>query len=336
MIIKLLLGIGDSDYLNYLSRVLSDHYTDTFEVTACSSGARLEEIVRRKSFDVALLDAEAAEIVGSSAARLTFLLWDHLSEIDDTMEALRQVKKYQRISALTARILEEYAQVHTSGREPTGDRGRITVVWSPVGGAGKTTVSLAYATWLVSQGKKAVYLDLEPFSSTNGIFSKSGKSLSTIFEKMDSDISLLIQSIIQTDASSGINYFSQPNNYDDVRILSAEDVTSIVWSCAENADEVVIDLGSVYDEKTQALFQISDSLLLISDGSQIGNAKLEQFRTQHNEYEQLSQKIVRIANKGARAGSSEDGKIILLPYVQSNDPVVVFKNLSAGYFQAMN
>lgn len=336
MIIKLLLATSDNDYLNFLSRVLSDHYASTFEVSACSSTSRLEDIVERQSFDVALLDEDAIESIGTSAARMTLLLQDNFSEADCAVNTLEQIKKYQRISSITAQILERYAEVYTAGRGSSRNRGRITVVWSPIGGSGKTTVALAYATWLVSQGKKAIYLDLEPFASTGGVFAKTGKSLSTLFEKMESDTGLLVQSILQTDPASGVCYFSPPENYDDVRVLSPDDVESIALACAKNADELVVDLGSVYDKKTRRLFQLADSVFLVSDGSPIGNAKLEQFFTQHSEYEQITRKITRIANKGSRADLSAGGSAVMLPMVQSPNPAVVFKNLSAGYFQAMN
>ena len=55
--------------------------------------------------------------------------------------------------------------------------------------------ALAYAAQLVSRGKKTVYLDLEPFSSTPVYFADPERGLTDVFEKLDGNLELLFQSI---------------------------------------------------------------------------------------------------------------------------------------------
>lgn len=334
MTIKILLAMKDSDYMGFLSRVLSDRYARTFEVSTFSNLEQLAEMEGRQKYDIALLDDAAADAAPASIARLPLLLWDGDSDFSPSRDGMGQIRKYQRISAISAQLLELFAEVHHGGKDFDEKSGRITVVWSPAGGCGKTTVALAYAAWLVSQGRKTTYLDLEPFSSTDVFFAQHGRSLSAVFEKMESNITLLLKGIIQTDIPTGIGYFSRPENYDDISILSAEDAVLVANACAGNANEVVIDLGSGYDQKTHALLELADSVLLVTDGSRVSTAKLEQFRIQHSEYEQISEKTVMVFNKGARSGPDDGTGSVSLPLVQSADPVVIFKNLSAGYFHS--
>ena len=202
------------------------------------------------------------------------------------------------------------------------------------GGCGKerTTAALAYAAQRAGEGKKSLYLDLEAFSSGPVYFSQNGKSISSVFEKLDENVELLLQSIRQKDAVSGIFYFSQPENYDDISILTQEDVRLLVNASVQGIDELVIDLSSTFDDKIQMLLELADRILLVTDSSRASQQKLEQFRTQHSIYEKVREKTIQVANKGFRIHSEEGEHAVLLPLVKSRDPVTVYQTLSAGFF----
>ena len=160
-------------------------------------------------------------------------------------------------------------------------------------------------------------------------FQEAGKSISAVFEKLDGDVSLLMQGIRQQDSGSGIGYYGRPENYDDIEILTVEDIRLLVEGSAGGADELVVDLSSQCDEKARKVLEMADVVLVVVDASSTAQVKWEQFRTQHNVYHEISGKSRLVANRGGRI---QDARISL-PYVQSNDPVVVYKTLSAGYFE---
>ena len=61
MKLQLLIAIGHQDYMEHLSDVLTQRYGETFEVSVCSTGERLRELLSRRRFDAALLDETLAE-----------------------------------------------------------------------------------------------------------------------------------------------------------------------------------------------------------------------------------------------------------------------------------
>jgi len=327
MKIRLLIASSDEDYLEHLSRVLTEEYESTFEVTVCTAVKRLAELESNKKFDVALLGPEFVEAVPD--VRLCLLLWSGESDIT-TGGGMSRVRKYQRISNITSKILEEYAEVSPNGAGESD--AKVSVVWAPAGGCGKTTVSLACAAQQVSKGKKVIYLDLEPFSSIPAYFSNEGKSISTVFAKLDSNVSLLMQSIRQEDSGSGIGYFGGPDNYDDIAVLTGEDAVCLVNGCAAIADEIVVDLGADWDERTAALLERADTVFAVIDGSRSCQIKWRQFCEQHNIFERLRDKLILVVNRGAQSSSVREVSTVRLPLVQSDDPIVVYKTLSAGYF----
>lgn len=331
MKIHLLITGMDNDYVEHLSNVLTENYADIFEVSVCSSRESMAELLDHRRADIALLGAEFAVGAETDNVKLRLLLWDGISTLDTRSTEYRRIRKYQRISSLVSQVLEQYAEL--SGTGDIGDdwQGTITVVWSPIGGSGKTTVALAYGAQRVSEGKKVVYLNLEPFASTPVYFPESGKSISSVFEKLDSNVELLLQSIRQTDAGSGLLYFCRPDNYDDIGILTAEDMQNLVVASAKDVDEVIVDLGISYDQRTATLMELADMVIAVLDSSQIAGAKWQQFRTQHSTYEKIEPKLLLVANRSARIDTAQN--VVALPIVQSDDPVVVYKTLSAGYFR---
>ena len=331
MRIKLLIATTDNDYAEHLSNILSEKYMDTFEVTVCSSAERLQPLLAGSRFDAALLEPGLAASVSLSAVSLPLLLIDESGMVPDS-EA-KSIRKYQRISSLAGTVLEHYAEISQGISGLHSGRARITAVWSPAGGTGKTSVALAYATHQASRGKQALYLSLENFSSTSVYFPEGGKSISKAFEKLESNLPMLLAGIRQQDSGSGVFYFCGPENYDDIHILTTEDIEILVGACSTGMDDLIIDLSSQCDQRTRRIFDLADSILFVCDPSAASQAKLRQFIQQHNIFGQIQSKSVLVCNKGAAMAETGISKTVSLPLVRATDPGSVFKALSSGKFE---
>ena len=331
MKIRLLIASSDGTYANHLSRVLAEKHAEVFEVSICSSEERMQEVLSNHRFDAALLERQFLDCADLREVRLPLELWDDASAFRAEAGKYPPIRKYQRISSIIRDVLAQYAAI-SSNKEVFGNsQAHITAVWSPAGGSGKTTTALAYAAQKVAGGRKTVYLDLQCFSCSSVYFQQSGKSISSLFEKLDSNIELLLQSVRQQDSDSGIYYFCQPENYDDINILTTADVMDLIDGCARGSDELVIDLSSICDEKTCEILKMADTVFVVLDASRTDKAKWEQFRTQDDVYERIRSKTVLVANRGAQADNAADAATICLPYVQSANPVVVYKTLSVNF-----
>lgn len=329
---QFLIAVKDEDYIEHLSKVLMERYSDTFDVHVYSSEERLEGSRGRQKADVILADTALEPFTREISAKQRLLLWERKDAMNPEGNNQPAIYKYQRISSIVSEVLEYYAAARTANGAFSADCGRISVAWSPCGGSGKTTVALAYAAQMVSKGKKAVYLNLERFASTHVYFPAGGKSISRVFDRLDEDVDLLMQSVRQLDSESGIYYFCCPENYEDIQILLESDVVALAQNCGKSADEVVIDLSSICDETTKQLFEVADSILIALDGTPSCTAKWEQFCSQSSVFEQYAGKMTIVANRGARIRDGRVAGSVALPIVQSGDPKVVYKTLSAGYF----
>ncbi|MCL2226608.1 MAG: hypothetical protein FWB97_03120 [Oscillospiraceae bacterium] len=333
MKIKLLIASCEADYVEHLSNSISEHYADVIDVSACRTQERLCEMLKARKFDVALLDEDFAEGADLSTIALPLLL-----SADRTGEAgapahLSELSRYQRVSSIVSEILAKCARVSQYGRGSHSERACVTAVWSPAGGVGKTTVALSYAAKKVSEGKQVLYLNLEPFSSVPAYFYENGKSISTVFEMLDSgegNIKMLIRGISQQDRGAGVGYFCRPENFDDMYALSAENIAELTTVCAGVTDELVIDMSCVCDWRTRKVFDLADKVLIVSDATATAEVKLSQFTSQHNVFESIKDKALFVANKGAEADTHFSGAFLRLPVVLSTDPTTVYKTLSAS------
>lgn len=336
MKIKLIIASGDRDYAEHLSRVLADRYADVFEVGVCSVPAQWAELLAGGGCDAALLEPEFARSCPLKNVRLPLLLRDESASGVMGLEELEQVEKYQRISSIAGSVLEGYAQFSAGIADLRKNRGHVTVVWSPAGGTGKTTVALAYAARKAADGEHATYLSLEDFCSVPAYFPGADhekKSISTVFEKLEADVPMLLKGILQQDSGSGVAYFCGPNNYDDINILTDEDLDTLIQGCLANTRELVVDLSSRCDGRTKKIFDLADTVLIVSDGSPAAQAKLRQFMSQHNIAQQIRDKAVLVNNRGAKDRVDGLARMVQLPFVRGADAVSVYKTLSGSAFE---
>ena len=333
MKIKLLIASDHEDYAEHLSKALSENHSDTIYVSLCTSPVRLRELLAENTYDVALLDMPVIDGTDLSCICMPLVLRSE-ETVAGIPETLKRITKYQRISSIIADILENYAKASEQGHDAEPVKAAVSAVWSPVGGVGKTTVALALAAGKAQQGKQVLYLNLEPFSSIPVYFSSAGKSISSVFEMLEANegnVGVLMQSILRRDDLLNIAYFCSPENYDDINILSVDNISSLISACCGLAEELVIDMSSDCDERTRHVFDCADKILLVADWTSASQIKLSQFTSQHNTFARIKEKTQLVANKGAAISRPSAEEVISLPLVQSADAPTVFKTLSACF-----
>ena len=333
MKLKLLIASDDMDYAEHLSKRLSENHSDIVDVNVCSSNKKLKELLKEHKYDVALLETSILGGVDLCNIHLPLALWED-DDVNETAPAdMEKTPKYRRVSSILAKILEQYAKVSMHNQGAELEKAKITAVWSPAGGVGKTTVALALAARESSQGKQVMYMNLESFSSTSAFFETSGKSISTVFEMLEAEegnVSMMIQSILCHDPANNIAYFCCPEDFDDMNILSVENVSSLISACSALTEELIIDMSSICDERAQSILEIADRILLVTDWTSIAQNKLMQFTSRHKVFANIKEKSQIVANKGANVSSAPAEEVIFLPLVQSTDASLVYKTLSSN------
>jgi len=334
MKVKLLIATEDEAYAKLLSDNISEQNVDIIDVTVCNVLDGLEEIISNRKYNVALMDTVFIEHISIAGIHLPLLLWSENESVTDLPVQYGRINKYQRISSIVTSILEQYAKVSKSKPGVDSKHTNITAVWSPAGGVGKTSVALAYALSCVpvdsnSETKKVFYLNLEDFSSIPSIFNEKGKSISSVFEMLESNegnAEMLIQAI--SCCEKNITYLNSPDNYDDLCILSGENVNDLVLNCAKLADELVIDLSCACNQRVRKVFELATAVLIVTDGTAVSEVKINQFISQNGIYESIKEKVTVIANKDSIYKRAASESVISLPFVQSCNTMSLCTDLS--------
>ena len=362
MRVKMLIASCDATYTGLISEYISNNYPDIMEISVCNDLQGLRETLSLRRYDVALMDAGFMKSAEPGSVKLALMLWSEADSeagfeagadagsesgfetgpesgfepaSDETSEQIPRVNKYQRISSIVTDVLEQYAKISGKRRDSDSKSANITAIWSPAGGVGKTTVALAYAASGVTEGKDVFYLSLESFSSVPAFFNERGKSISAAFDLLDNcegNVKMLLQGIRCRE--SGVTYLCEPDNFDDICILSEENIVELVTSCARITDELIIDLSSICDKNTRQVFELADKVLLVTEPSVPAQAKLSQFTSQNNVFEGIREKTTLVANKGAVVNELDIETVISLPYIQTTDASVVYKTLKGFSLKA--
>jgi len=342
MNIKLLIASSDEKYANHLSSVLTNSGEGLYTVEIFTQKPSFINGLTQKNYDIVLFDHDMYDgDLNFNSSKLFILLTDDETDFSffEKFTFIRQIYKYQRISNISREMLDYYSGVADIRqlREPkTGVN--VSAIFSPAGGCGKTSVAVAYALKLANGGenhkdkKRVFYLNLENFASTHAYFSNSGKSLSDVLSKIEKLNAVMLTSLKQQDPRSGISYFSMPQNYDDMNVVTEDNIIQLIdsMSAAGICDELVIDLPSAADIKTFRVLKKADGIFLVTDFTQNTRQKISQFVSQHNIFDEIQSKTTLIINKGGNDKSKIDGinKTIKLPLLNLSDGYALCESLA--------
>jgi len=337
MKIKMLIATKDNHYSKSFSDHISEFYSDKIDICEYSEQEGVSESASKKKYDAALVDSRFAGKFDLSIVTMPILLWSDIEPAElpnSAAQGIIRIRKYQRISSIIAGVFEHLAKVSKTDSGLGSKSAEITAVWSPAGGVGKTTAALACATSKAAEGKDVFYLNLEDFSSVPGYFHEQGKSISSVFEMLDTqsgNIKMFIQGI--SCLSSGIKYLCCPNNYEDMYILSPENISDLIIACAGLTDELILDLPCIYDARTKKAFETAGKILIVTTPDSSANVKLAQFKSQNNAFEDIKEKVTIIINKNTTAADNvltgaEISNVISLPLIDTGSPRDVYKALS--------
>ncbi|MDR2571956.1 MAG: hypothetical protein LBD23_16890 [Oscillospiraceae bacterium] len=329
MKIKMLIATLDEIYAMLISDNISEYHADIIDVSVCSTLECMQKMLSKRRYDVALMDATLIEAADLKAIQLPILLISNSEPAVDISSDFWKIHKHQRISSIVANVLERYAKESVCYHNTDSRHTSITAVWSPTGGVGKTTVALAYAASKAAEDKEVFYLNFENFSGMSAYFDDSGKSISAVFEMLDNNsgnIKMLIRGICSVE--NGITYLCSPDNYDDICILSPENILDLINSCAGLSDELIIDLSCTCDARTKKVFEIAEKILIVTESSVSADVKLSQFVSQNDVFDSIKEKVTLVANKGAVINNPPIDSVIFLPLVQSENVKDVYRTVS--------
>jgi pilus assembly protein CpaE len=157
--------------------------------------------------------------------------------------------------------------VETQAPKPVvGDRTRVVSFFSPKGGVGTTTLAVNTAVASAMKGDRSVaLLDLDVEWGQVATHVNMAPRFSVVELARDSaalDDSELLRAYAEQHVS-GLAVFGAPLRPDQGEMIGQEHVERLIASMLSAYDLVIVDLGSLLDERTLTVFDRSDRVVLV-------------------------------------------------------------------------
>ena len=299
MNISIAIADPNKDYLYRLTEVLQQNRD--LNISIFSSSQKLYKALEEDKFDVLLFDPDiSAERIPLMDVKLAVCLYSDECQNIDRYKDCGKVLKYQRVSNIYKYILGEYADKAGYSLEPGNQtRAKVIGVYSPIGGAGKTTVALALAGKLKMIGNTVLFLSTEQFDSSSCINKREEAGIISLVEAINCEgINFKIK--LEAICRKGLGEMDCLSGFFrlvDYEAVTGDEISRVLEATKKYSDYqyVVIDMDSNLDAINKAVFDTADQIILVEKPGETANYKMQLFVEQAAVQESRN-KIFRIHN----------------------------------------
>lgn len=281
MKIRLAIVDDDESYVKRLVNNLQISYADKLEIYYFSAFSKLADFMETNAVHVVLVSETIKADISQMSENISFAYLVSNKDIEE-LDGKPAVCKFQKIDLFYKNVLSLFAD--TEGRMVLRGRdgsGRLILFTSGQGGAGTSAAAAAFALNRAKAGEKVIYLNLDRFHKSSLCFSGEGNmSFSDVVYAIKSrraNLSIKIESAIKKDVC-GVDFFDACRNANDMLELNAQDVEQLL-AALKNLDSyqyIVLDIPLDFSPVCRALIEnASSEIVLVGDGSEVGNIKLE-------------------------------------------------------------
>ena len=301
--IKLVVIDNDIHYLNNLMNYISTEYKEIISAVSFSNKKLfLDYIENQEGADIFLISTDFYYDIHKENYSNRAVL---LSENNKTED--KSIYKYQSIDKICKQIIEIYNK--TKEDSENIEDSKVISFFSPIGGIGTSTISIATAIKLAKANNQVLYLNLERIQS-NGIFMTESRCkynfsdlLINIKEGGEEFEDLLSESIIRYEDLT-LYYFNPIDSILDIEDISLDDIKDLLSNICNSKrfNYIIIDLPSVLDSKYYYIFEEAEQNIVIIGQDPISSYKIDtmlrqldnisKFKFVFNMYDDLREKKI--------------------------------------------
>ncbi len=283
--LSLIIADADKPYLDSLVDFISTNYSQKFQVSAFTKSDALEKHISLGDIkpDILLVAPDLcpkASAYGNSTCVILLVA----GMLPEHMEGRTAINKYQHGGMLVSSIMDIYSQKCGDSMVPHTDtsKAKVIAVYSPVGGAGKTTIAAGIAVQCVQLGAQVFYLNLESVASTKHFLSGEGRgSLSDVFyyiRQTSKNMAMRLEGLRCIDPVYNIHYFMPTDSSLEMDEMLAGELAYLIGQLKDSGlyDLVVVDMQSSFDCRTIALLDACDEIFLIQPDDPCASIKIKQ------------------------------------------------------------
>lgn len=233
MKIRLALIDTDEDYRKRLSDFYIKNYQDRIEILTFSSIDSFENNRGNKSIDVMLVSENIEDDLSSYSEKIciAYLSDRDLIERKNNIKTINKFKKPEKIYKEILNVLADGINGDIAYKFNDGNNTLVEVFIPVNGGAGATSLAIAYGKKLARQGTPTLYLNFETLNSSNIFLQSQGDmgfdEIIYALKSKKQSVSLKIESnVLKT--TDGLEFFNESRTALDMLELSDEDIYVLI------------------------------------------------------------------------------------------------------------
>lgn len=337
MLIKMAIADENTEYIERLMNGLEKH--NELTIAVYTEKRSLENALATKKIDILLFSPELYNgQISLPKSTLAVLMADDETDIPESCRNFAAIRKYQRISSIYSRLLEMYADVCSNVVVGGGRYTKKVVVYSPIGGVGKTTVALAAATRLAMQGQSVLYLNFEDIASEACYLPQtdSDKGMSELLATLgtDTNMALKLQGLTHEKIPKlyYMNHFTSPNDSYEMRADELEELLNKIANTGLY-DYLVIDTETSLADKKRTLFEQADKIVIVNKQDMLAEEKMKCFMRQTHILNEYADRMVVVMNQATQAVPAAQTQLPIVEVIsrmQNTDAEKIISSLAAG------
>lgn len=285
MNISVAIADTNRNYLERLVEVLQEY--EDLSVSVFTNAKLLEEALASKHYDIVLFDADISEKrLTLSNVKLKVCLYSENAQQTALYTDCIKVNKFQRISKIYKEMIKAYADKAGYLENCTNTADTIVLgVYSPIGGCGKTTISLSIACKLRAIGKEVMFISMEQLDSASCVYAHTDEAdgITVLLEAMEEDVNFELKCKgLAKKTLNGISYIEGFERFVDYNIVTKDEVGALIDAIRKCGicDVVVIDMESRMDSISQAILEKSEHIVVVEKQGDVAARKMNMFTKQ--------------------------------------------------------
>lgn len=298
---NIIIAIADSDreYIERLAEALQQY--DELIIHRYTGAQKLQEAMEKKNFDIVLFDPDISEDrLEFPGVKLPICLYSDEARNRNLYAECAKILKYQRISNIYKEFIREFAdKAGYSAEFDHSQNTSVLSVYSPIGGSGKTTVALALAVKLVSQGKSVLFLSLEQLGSSSCVNPYKEEGITALINSTSDpniNFELKVKGLMKQ-GLEGVSYIEGFDRLVDYEAVSKEEISETLGRIRREGicNVIVVDMESSLDPIGKAVVELSDRIVVVEKPGELPVVKMRLFAEQALTEENRA-KMVRVCN----------------------------------------
>lgn len=314
--IRIVLADSESSFLDRMTRYFSENGKRLEVLSFSTRESLLESLKKDKAADVLVLGESMLCDATDTYSAVKIILSEDISDTakvgdgnygDASVKGdYKAVKKYQKIESLYRAVRLAYGELSGQGENLliAEHSTKLVAFYSPVGGSGKTILSLFVAHALGLQGRKVFYLNCEKIDSTCGLLAPRAKvSVSDLLDVLveGKSIGWTLTNNLYASPTLAFSYLNPLHSAQEWNELSVAQRDKFFEELGQigQFDYVVLDFDSDLSAEKLEILQQCDQIVMpfLSDGLRAN--KMAQFFREvklRKDLAFLEEKIIYVGN----------------------------------------